>query len=42
MRILNDVLASTGLEVSLGDSDREQLYQEVFKDMDVTLTVVGT
>jgi len=29
MRILNEALARTGLEMSLGDGDREQLYQEV-------------
>jgi len=29
MRILNEALARTSLEVSLGDGDREQLYQEI-------------
>jgi len=29
VRILNDVLSSTGLDVVLSENDREQLYQEL-------------
>ena len=29
MRILNEVLSGSGLEVTLSDGDKEQLYQEL-------------